>query len=244
MLEFGWMQYLRELNMVSMVLRLTLALCLGGLIGMERERKGLPAGFRTYMLVCLGSALTMILSQYISLMQDTRWAEAAAIVGNRTDVSRLGAQVINGVGFLGAGTILVTSRQEVRGLPTAAGLWSSACMGLATGAGLYECSIIGFLMILLCFCVVPKIEQEISVHARNMIIYVEFNTVEDMTGIIQAVKAMNVRIFDIDFDKGKVGGGIYQPNAVITVKLPPKMPHTDVLTELSKLEGVHMIEAL
>ena len=244
MLEFEWITYLRELNMASMALRLTLGLCLGGLIGMERERKGLPAGFRTYMLVCLGAALTMVLSQYIGILQEGAWAEASAAVGNRTDVSRFGAQVINGVGFLAAGTILVTGRQEVRGLPTAAGLWSSACMGLATGAGLYECSVIGFLMILVCFCVFPAVEHTISIHARNMIVYVEFYTVEDMTGIIQTIKGMDVRIFDIDFDKGKVGGGFYQPNAVITVKLPPKMSHGQVLTELSRLESVHTIEGV
>lgn len=242
MLEFEWITYLRELNMVSMALRLTLALCLGGFIGMERERKGLPAGFRTYMLVCLGAALTMVLSQYIVILQDTAWAEAAAAVGNRTDVSRFGAQVINGVGFLAAGTILVTGRQEVRGLPTAAGLWSSACMGLATGAGLYECSVAGFLMILVCLCLFPSVEHAVSVHARNMVIYVEFYTVEHMTGIIQAIKGMNVQIFDIDIDKGKVGGGFYQPNAVITMKLPPKMTHGEVLRELSKLERVHAAE--
>lgn len=103
---------------------------------------------------------------------------------------------------------------------------------------------IGFLMILVCFCVFPAVEHTISIHARNMIVYVEFYTVEDMTGIIQTIKGMDVRIFDIDFDKGKVGGGFYQPNAVITVKLPPKMSHGQVLTELSRLESVHTIEGV
>ena len=145
----AYWDYLRELNLASVLLRLLLAMLFGGLIGMERGRKGRAAGFRTYMLVCLGAALTMLLSQYEYVMLETRWAPLAAEMGMRTDVARFGAQVINGIGFLGAGTIIVTGRQEVKGLTTAAGLWASACMGLAIGAGFYECVLLGFLLIFL-----------------------------------------------------------------------------------------------
>lgn len=116
--------YLRELNTASVLLRLTLAMFLGGMIGLERGFKGRPAGFRTYLIVCLGAALTMLLSQYHYVMMETAWAELAVSIGVRTDVSRFGAQVINGIGFLGAGTIIVTGRQQVKGLTTAAGLWA------------------------------------------------------------------------------------------------------------------------
>ena len=122
------------------VLRLALAMLLGGCIGLERERKRRPAGFRTYMLVCLGAALTVLLSLYEYTLITGPWSALAAELGMKTDVSRFGAQVINGIGFLGAGTILVTGRQQVKGLTTAAGLWASACTGLAVGAGFYECS--------------------------------------------------------------------------------------------------------
>ena len=98
------LNFLREMNFVSVLLRLVLAMLFGGFIGLERERKRRPAGFRTYMLVCLGAALTMLLSQYESFMVTHDWHEAAAQIGLRTDVSRFGAQVINGIGFLGAGT--------------------------------------------------------------------------------------------------------------------------------------------
>ena len=144
--------YLREMNVASVLLRLTVAMLFGGFIGLERERKRRPAGFRTYMLVCLGAALTMLLSQYESYMVTHAWHETAMEIGLRTDVSRFGAQVINGIGFLGAGTIIVTGKQEVKGLTTAAGLWASACMGLAIGAGFYECVLLGFLLILLIVC--------------------------------------------------------------------------------------------
>ena len=162
----SFFEYLRQLNLVSMVLRIVLAMLMGGLVGFERERKRRPAGFRTYMLVALGAALTMILSQYLNLMLNTQWAAIAE--GSKTDVSRFGAQVINGVGFLGAGTIIVTGRQEVKGLTTAAGLWASACMGLAIGAGFYECMIVGILLIELCMRVLPFVENWIMAKARNL----------------------------------------------------------------------------
>ncbi len=244
MLAHAWLSSLRALNMLSMLLRLFLALILGGLIGMERERKHLPAGFRTYMLVCLGAALTMILSQSLTVMQEGPWAEAVLLTGNRTDVSRFGAQVISGIGFLGAGTILVTRRQEVKGLTTAAGLWTSACMGLATGAGLYECTVVGFVLILMCAFVFPFIEHLVRVKARNMVLYVEFNTVENVTSIIQSIKAMGIHIYDMDIDRGKLASGIYQPNAVLTIKLPPRMGQTQVLAQLSRMESVHMIRSM
>ena len=163
-----------------MMLRIILALLMGGLIGMERERKRRPAGFRTYMLVALGAALTVILSQYLDYMINNPWAEISASIGVKTDASRFGAQVINGVGFLGAGTIIVTGRQEVKGLTTAAGLWASACMGLAIGAGFYECMIVGFILIFLCMRILPLIENAVMAKARNMNIYVEMDSVENV----------------------------------------------------------------
>ena len=111
-------EYLRQLNTVSMMLRIVLAVVMGGLLGLERERKSSPAGFRTYMLVAIGSTVTMMLSQYLDIMLDTRWLTQAQALGVQHDVSRFGAQVINGVGFLGAGTIILTGRKRVKGLTT------------------------------------------------------------------------------------------------------------------------------
>ena len=129
------LDYLRQFNLASVLLRLTLAVVCGGLIGVNREHKRRPAGFRTYMMVCMGAALSMILGQYEDTMLHTLLSGAFEAVGQPTDVTRFGAQVINGIGFLGTGTILITEQREVKGLTTAAGLWATACMGLAIGAG-------------------------------------------------------------------------------------------------------------
>ena len=121
------LDFVRDVTLLSVAARMVLAVLCGGLIGLEREYKRRPAGFRTHILICLGAAMTTLTSQYLYLN-----------MGMYTDVSRLGAQVIAGVGFIGAGTIIVTKRQRVKGLTTAAGLWASACMGIAIGAGFYE----------------------------------------------------------------------------------------------------------
>ena len=162
---------LRQLNFASLLFRLALAMFFGGMIGMERQRKRRPAGFRTYMLVCLGATLAGIVSQYNFIMLSTTFLETAKEVGRTTDVSRIGAKVIGGIGFLGAGTVIVTGRQEVKGLTTAAGLWASACMGLAIGAGFYECVVLAFLLIFLCIRLLPPLENLMVERARNMNLY-------------------------------------------------------------------------
>lgn len=235
--------YLREINMASIALRLVCAMLFGGLIGLERERKRRPAGFRTYMLVCLGAALTILLSQYEVLMLQTRWAAQLDTVGIGTDVSRFGAQVINGVGFLGAGTVIVTGRQEVKGLTTAAGLWASACMGLAIGAGFYECMIIGFLLIFLSIKAFPVIENIALTSARYMNIYVEFTSLDDIGCFIQCIKGNAIKIFDVDLEKG-LDANMRRPNAVFSLYLPRRMPHTEILAALSLHGNVCAIEEI
>jgi len=232
-----------DLTLTSMFIRLLLALVLGGLLGMEREQRGRPAGFRTYMLVCLGATLTMLLSQFEALMLDTRWFELASEIGVRTDVSRFGAQVINGIGFLGAGTIIVTDHQEVEGLTTAAGLWAAACMGLAIGAGFYECTLFGFVLILVCAKVFSHIEGALLARARNMNIYTEFSSLGELPAMIQEIKARGIQIFDVDVAYGDHNASNH-PTAVLSMTLPHRQSHDQVLADISKLSGICVIKEL
>ena len=117
---------LRELTYLSVVLRIAAALFMGGALGLERGMKNRPAGLRTYMLVCVGSCLIMMTNQFIFQTTGTG------------DPTRMSAQVISGIGFLGAGTIVVTQHNQIKGLTTAAGLWACAGAGLALGIGFYE----------------------------------------------------------------------------------------------------------
>lgn len=235
------LEYLRELNMVSMLLRICCAALAGGLIGSEREKRRRPAGFRTYMLVSMGAALTIILGQYLEIMMGSFWADAAAIVGIRTDTSRFGAQVINGVGFLGAGTIIVTARQEIKGLTTAAGLWGSACMGLAAGAGFYECVAVCTLLMFIIMHFMPQFESVILANAKSFNLYVEMDSVKNLGLLINKIKSEGISFHNMDMSKDQQSKAT-QINVLMNLRLPKRRSHTEVMAVLSTVEGIISME--
>lgn len=237
------LDYLRQLNMASVLLRLTLAMLFGGMIGLDRGRKGRPAGFRTYMLVCLGAALTGIVSQYLWVMVNGPWVEASRLLNKTVDVSRIGAKAIGGVGFLGAGTILVTKRHQVTGLTTAAGLWASAGLGLAIGAGFYECAVMAFVLMLACICALPTLESHLMETARRMDLYIEFTSIDSVGAIIQRLKTLDIQIRDVELEHRKQNAsGV--PAAVFCLRLGRKLRHEEVLLHVAQLEDIIMIEEL
>ena len=136
---------LREINTATILFRMVLAMICGGLIGIERSMKNRPAGFRTHILIIIGAATASLTGHYIYL-----------IMNLPTDMSRLGAQVITGLGFSGAGTIIVTGSKTVKGLTTAAGLWATGIVGLSIGAGFYEGALAGTIAILFCEIVMSR----------------------------------------------------------------------------------------
>lgn len=231
-----------QLTFLDTVLRISTAALCGGLIGIERGRKHRPAGFRTYMIVCMGAALTMVLSTYLCAMLSNVWS-IGLNDATKTDVSRFGAQVINGIGFLGAGTIIVTGRQQIKGMTTAAGLWASACMGLAIGAGFYSAALIACALIIITIVLFSKIEHFILSRSRNMNIYIEFENTDDIAEIVSRLKAMDVRIFDVEITKAKYSETKY-PNAVLTMQIPKKTSHTTVFSAVSEIEAIRSIEEL
>ena len=229
------LDYLRELTVSSMVLRLGLAMLVGGTIGMEGARKGRAAGFRTYMLVCAGAALTMLLGQYeVSMMESFRNQGGA-------DVARFGAQVINGIGFLGAGTIIITGKHQVKGLTTAAGLWVSACIGLAIGAGFYECFFLAFGLAFVVVRLLPKLEEWLTGSSRNINVYVEYDRVEHTGVILNKIRELNIQIFEVEIDRQSDTGRDCL-SAVFTMRLGKWIPHTQVIAHIMQLECVSAIE--
>lgn len=234
-------EYLRQLNFASMALRIALAVIVGGLLGLERERKSSPAGFRTYMLVAIGSTMTIMLSQYLDIMLSTKWLAQAQAVGATHDVSRFGAQVINGVGFLGAGTIILTGRKRVKGLTTAAGLWASACLGLAIGAGFYECVGICVALILICMYAFPALESRMILRSRYMNILAELEGFDHFGIVLATLRELGVTVCDVDLTKhpedSRASLGVH-----LSVYLPKEINHTMLLARLSTLGGIVSIE--
>ncbi len=213
------------------ILRMLLAVICGGLIGIEREHKRRPAGFRTHILICLGASLTTLTSQYIYLQLDMF-----------TDLTRLGAQVIAGIGFIGAGTIIVTKRRQVKGLTTAAGLWASAIVGLAVGAGYFEAALIATTMILLVELVLARFEWFLMSTARDIHLYVEYKENEALEKIDDYLRNRDIVVSDLHITRS--AGSSKMPCAIYSLQLPRKMTHDRVMTALTEIAGVVSVEEL
>ena len=233
----------RGASLTALFLKMGLAVVFGGLIGLERGHKHRAAGSRTYMIVCLGATLAMILSFYESNIVTGDWHEISEMLGRKVDVTRYAEKVIGGIGFLGAGTIIVTGRQEIKGLTTAAGLWTSTCMGLAIGSGYYECAILAFLLILFTTVVLEKVSAWVVSRARNMDLYVEFEKIENLGAIISTIKNMDIQIFDVDIQREKQSNGV-TIGAVISSRLPKKETHSHVMSRISKFDFVTVIDEI
>lgn len=233
----------RQLTFESVLLRLALAMLFGGLVGLEGGRKGRAAGFRTYMLVCLGASLTILLGQYEVQMLQTTWSGVKNLTGTNVDVARFGAQVINGIGFLGAGTILVTSNQHVKGATTAAGLWASACTGLAIGAGFYECILLAYPIVFFVVRILPLWEDPLVNSLRNINIYVEYDTVENTGAILRRIRELDVVIYEVELQRGSKDSG-QNPSAIFTLRMNKGTTHTQMLAHISQLECISNVEEI
>lgn len=237
------LDYYRELNFASVVLRTCLAMIFGGMIGLERSRKGRAAGFRTYMLVCLGACLTMLLGQYFQEMAGSHWQPYFDKLGVEADITRIGAQVISGIGFLGAGSILIIGRKKILGLTTAAGLWASGCLGLAIGAAFYEAVIIFVILMLLSIRLFPIIEEKLTERSRYLNLYIELEDIDQLKTIIAKIKELNATILDVEVHRQKRGSN-ENPNATIALYLKSGMLHSEFISEVGMFDAVLQIDEI
>ena len=218
-------------ELLTIFIKLSLAMVCGGILGMERGKKNRPAGFRTYMLVCVGATLVMLTNQFMCEVYGTG------------DPARLGAQVISGIGFLGAGTIIVTGRNRVKGLTTAAGLWADACVGLAIGVGFYSGAIMGCALILLVMSVLHRLDDWLASNTRNMDLYMEFQKMSDLGVFMSKIKEYGMKISEIEMTKSNSTEDIGVA-VLLTIKLEKKRPHTEIIELFSQIDGVRYLEEL
>lgn len=219
----------RDIDITSIIIRTVLSLVAGGFLGLERERKNRPAGFRTYMLVCFGSTLVMMTGQYIYQYYGV------------SDPARLGAQVVSGIGFLGAGTIMVTGRHQVRGVTTAASLWTSACLGLAIGTGFYEGAVIGALVILIVMTLMERVDRRVKENVGGAELYVELGGSQPISAFINYAREHQMTVEDIHIIKNKYadGGDIC---ATLYVETEIKRSRTEIINILQQYEYTHFVE--
>src|SRR5690554_650317 len=215
----------------DLLLKLALAVVLGAMIGFERERKNRPAGLRTYILVCLGATLVQIISRDLVHTYNT-------LVN--ADPARLGAQVISGIGFLGAGTI-IREGASVKGLTTAAGLWVVACIGLAIGHGMYVPATFTALLAFITLTLVRRIEGRVFKKSPYLNVEVLIVNKPGQIGKIgQVLGGLNVSIRNIEFKE-------YEGETIsvqFSLEVPRSVDNTLVMDKLLEDEGVLSIEKL
>lgn len=221
----------KEWSMFSILIRLVTSVIAGSVIGFDRAMKRRGAGMKTHVLVCLGAALVMMTGQFIQMNYT-----------GTMDVARLGAQVISGVGFLGVGTIIVTGRNQVRGLTTAAGLWTCACIGLAIGIGFIDGAIYTLVLVLFSFKILSKIDGWVEKYAKSYELYMEFPSNQCVTTFIEELHRQNIKISDFQLGKSKIKGE--GPNALVCIEVEERKRRASIIDEIRKMKSVKYVEEL
>ncbi len=218
------------LTPASIVIRMVLSLACGGILGLERTRKRRPAGLRTYMLISLGSCIIIMTGIFLY-----------GALGSNFDPTRMASQVISGIGLICAGTIMVTRYYRVRGLTTAAGLWVSACLGIAIGAGFLFCAVVAFVLVYVTMVFADRFEHYFTSHLRLIHIYVILDKLESISIFSKSVSEMNIRLTDVQPGNklDQDGTGLYG-----TMLLPAGDSHQKILEELSGIPGVLYVEKI
>jgi len=231
-LEIGRICEIYEFELSALIKLLIASVC-GGLIGLEREMKGRPAGLKTFSLVCIGSALVMTTNAYISIN----------IAGSSGDSTRMAAQVISGIGFLGAGTIMVTGHNQVKGLTTAAALWVTAAIGIAIGSGFYFGGIAGLTVIHSTSFIYRFIDRKIMESSRIMRIFIEGVDEEFMLRLKDFFVMRQIKVLSLQrrSENRWYKGDTY---ATIELDIGKSIKHKLIIEEIRKLEGLRYVEEI
>ena len=219
--------YFHSFNLISVLLRIILAALLGGLIGIERSKNGRAAGLRTHILVCLGATLASMTGLYINYTY-----------GGSGDVTRIAAQVISGIGFLGAGTILVKNESFVTGLTTAACVWATGALGVALGYGFYVAAIITTFLIVLINGKLNRLDKRVFRNAKDVRLSIEFVNAKYLNDTLKEIEAYGWRANDIIINKTKTN----LPDGIgcdMILHIDSKDKIDDVINRLNAMENVH-----
>ena len=221
------MQFLREFNWFTVLLRVFMAVIAGGVVGMERGFHGRAAGMRTHMMVCLGATLTTLLGVYNLQVLGIDWA----------DPLRVGAQVISGVGFLGAGTIMLKKgSSQIRGLTTAAGLWTTAVLGLSIGVGFYFGALLTTVAVVLAFTMIGLLESKMSRKRQKMFVYLELDGIGYVTEVIDYIKQIYDAVeIQVTPPRSATNGNV---GIEALIKIPRKHTVDERIKDLERIDHV------
>ena len=228
------------MSIYDVAIRLALAVVVGGLIGYEREFKNRPAGFRTHILVCLGAAITSMIQlyqiQYISnmLLQHPELQNAM-----KADIGRLGAQVITGVGFLGAGTI-IHEKGSVKGLTTAASIWTVACIGIAVGLGYYTLTILSTICVFIVLVVFKTFEGKLFKNTNVIKIEIQYGNKKNMVEELeQYFDSLDIRVKTIEFSIEDEEENAVYSTTLYTILAPRHIKGSGIVQKLCAFEEIY-----
>lgn len=221
----------RELSLYEIFIRILLSTFLGGVIGLERGIKNKAAGLRTYLLVTLGASIVMMSNQYIYQVFDAG------------DPVRMGAQVISGIGFLGAGTIVVTTKNQIRGLTSAASLWACAANGLAIGIGAYEIAVIATISLYLVIEFVHRLDFIVEKNRKKHLLYIEIDKNMDLENFLAYTQKRDIDIASIEYAKSGPGFSQTLP-LVLGISNHEYHSFDKICKIIQAYEGVYYIEKL
>ena len=232
--------FVNKLTVEVVSLRLLLAVVFGGIVGYTREKDNKPAGFRTHILVCFGAAV-------ISMVQDQLRINILELASMnlklsgviKTDLGRLGAQVVSGIGFLGAGSIMKEKGETVGGMTTAAGIWATGCAGLGIGWGFYNLAIPAIVFMLVIIVIFKKFEPKIV--KRTKLLKFEVKFLEDKNyakGLLATYEVFNQKLIKItQIDKNQA-----ENTAIFTVNMDEKIDISDIIVSLSAIKAVEVVK--
>lgn len=220
-----------ELSVWTIIFRIILACLFGGIVGGERAKKHHAAGLRTHILVCVGACVAILVNMFF--------------LTDKTDPGRLGAGVLTGIGFLGAGTMVVTSRNQVKGLTTAAGLWVSGVLGLAIGIGFYTLAVACVVVIIIVLIFLPKIEARIQKNSKAYDIHIELLSRPDLRKLLDFLRENNIVIKSIAYDPAYANTGlsVYSISLISAPKKGEKgIKYEELIQTLNKFDYVNYVE--
>lgn len=222
--------YLQGMDDLAVAIRLVIATACGSLIGWERVVRRHSAGIRTFALVSLGSAVAAVLNIYLALMPNLN-----------ADVSRIPAGVVSGIGFLGAGTILVTGRNQIKGLTTAATLWVASCMGMAFGAGYLSVGFVCFILVLIANLLLMHLSTRVEENSRYVSLYIEVEETNGIKKLRKSFVGMGYQITSMNKTKDKTLSGT-DTALMIDLDFKKRHSHLKLIDELNNLDFVSYVE--
>ncbi len=223
-----------EINAASVLFRIALSFVFMAIVGWERARKRHSAGLRTFILVSLASTMSMLLDAYLAAM-------------NHAPFPLVSAATVIGIAIISSNTILYSSKNQIKGLTTAVGLWMCSVIGLSIGGGFYTAAVAGFAVLLICLSRLPKLEIYLKDRSNHFEIHLELKDKHDLQDFITTIRKLGLKIDDIESNPAYINSGLSVFSISLTItgaQLQKYKKHSEIIEALSTLEYVSFIEEI